>query len=171
MKFPAHVHSTTMSTTLLVGQLFQFGSKSVKLKEDPNPTAFPTRNSVSLMVEVYQEHVDESRWQQCTEDIMGYARAIIEPTTEVLGHWGIRYWSSKGKPTQAKEATKVTTNVLVDQAKLSTVLRLSGPHIWLSPRVGQQSFDVYRPFAPGTHCPRQIALLLRDHSIQKRFRH
>ena len=145
VKFPAHVHTTTTSTTLLVGQLFQFGSKSVNLKEDPNPTAFPTRNSVSLMVEVYQENVDEHRWQQCTEDIMGYARAIIETTTEVLGHWGIRYWSPKGKPTQAKEATRVTTNVLVDQTKLSSVLRLSGPHLWLSPRVGQQSFDVYKP--------------------------
>ena len=63
----------------------------------------------------------------------------------MLGHWGIRFWSVKEKPTQARDAIKVTANVLVDQAKLSNVLRLSGPHIWLSPRIGQQSFDVYKP--------------------------
>ena len=148
--FPAHIQASTTTTTLLVGQLFQMGSKEIRLKEDPNPTAFPTRDSVSLMVEIFQENTDEARWQQCTSDPLGYIKAHVETCTEVQGHWGIRFWSQKGKPCQAREATKVSANILIDQVKLTSVLRTSGPSLWISPRTGQQSFGDYRPiWVPG----------------------
>ena len=83
--FPAHIQASTTTTTLLVGQLFQMGSKEIRLKEDPNPTAFPTRDSVSLMVEIFQENTDEAPWQQCTSDPLGYIKAHVETCTEVQG--------------------------------------------------------------------------------------
>ena len=143
--YPAHIQASTTTTTLLVGQLFQMGSKEIRLKEDPNPTAFPTRDSVSLMVEIFQENTDEARWQQCTSDPLGYIKAHVETCTEVQGHWGIRFWSQTGKPCQAREATKASANILIDQVKLTSVLRTSGPSLWISPRTGQQCFGDYKP--------------------------
>ena len=143
--FPARLLTTSSTITLLHGQAYQFGAKAVTLRKDANPTDFPTRSSVSLLFEAYQDELSATLWDELQNNPMGTIKKRMEQITPILGNWGTRFWNQKGKPVGPHDAYKLSTNLLVDEDKLDILLQKSGDPYWLSPRLDQPAFARFRP--------------------------
>ena len=143
--FPARLMTETPAVTLLHGQAFQFRAKGISLRQEADTQEFPQRSSVSILVEAYQDEVPSNIWEEILDRPMQVIKRHLEQSTPFLGNWGTRYWSSKGKPARSHEATKFSTNLLVQEDKLDATLQKSGDLLWISPRLDQSAFTRYRP--------------------------
>ena len=103
------------------------------------------RRSVSLLVEAHKDKVPAAVWKELLDRPMQVIKRHLESSAPFLGNWGTRYWSPKGKPARPHEATKLSTNLLVQEDKLDVALQKSGDLLWVSPRLDQTAFTRYRP--------------------------
>ena len=151
VSFPARILSTSESTNLLRGHLFQFGQKKITLRTTESPVEFPQRSSVSLIVEAFQKELQQEMWKEILDNPMMAIRRRIEHVTPILGHWGLRFWTQKGKTSRPSEASKMSVNVMIGEDQLAATLALSGQPLWMSPRLDQEAYKSFRPvWVPGT---------------------
>ena len=115
------------------------------MKQETTPAKFPTRDAVSMMVEVHKADTTPANWTVAIANLPDYCKQFLNPDVTVLSHWGTRFWGPQGRPSDKAISVKATINILVDDKEAPQALRKSGGDIWLSPRAGQPLFEKLRP--------------------------
>ena len=132
------------TTALLRGSLIHLGTKKITLAGRNTLVDFPEHDSVSMIVEIYQKDMGQTQWETAIKDLPTYVSHTLSPAT-LQSNWGTRYFGPDGKVTEKSKSVKAALNILVTSSEVQPILRLSGPLLWVSPRVGQKEFARYKP--------------------------